>query len=165
MNVSGGLRLLQGKARLGTVVNKKNAAAVALTAVKNEDQRELAKLVESAKQLFNDGPRVTWGGGIMGPKSQVSLAPPGPHPSRVDTCLSPGWRKCACVCLFGCVCACVRPCEPMHVRACACVCACVCAGACMCACIPVSLSGCVHTCTRGLFVSLTLTGSTGKVKC
>lgn len=62
---------MQGKARLGTVVNKKNAAAVALTAVKNEDQRELAKLVESAKQLFNEGPRVSWGGGIMGPKSQV----------------------------------------------------------------------------------------------
>ena len=62
---------LQGKARLGTVVHKKNATALALTAVKGEDNRELAKLVESAKSNFNDGPRVNWGGGIMGPKSQA----------------------------------------------------------------------------------------------
>ena len=40
---------LQGKARLGAVVHKKTATAVALTAVKNEDQREFAKLVESFK--------------------------------------------------------------------------------------------------------------------
>jgi hypothetical protein len=39
----------QGKARLGTVVHKKTATALALTAVKNEDQREFAKLVESFK--------------------------------------------------------------------------------------------------------------------
>jgi large subunit ribosomal protein L7Ae len=62
---------IQGKARLGTVVHQKNAAALALTAVKGEDQRELAKIVESAKSLFNEGPRITWGGGIMGPKSQA----------------------------------------------------------------------------------------------
>jgi large subunit ribosomal protein L7Ae len=61
----------QGKSRLGTVVHQKNAAALALTAVKGEDQRELAKIVESAKSLFNEGPRITWGGGIMGPKSQA----------------------------------------------------------------------------------------------
>lgn len=42
-------RALQGKARLGTVVHKKTATALALTAVKNEDQREFAKLVESFK--------------------------------------------------------------------------------------------------------------------
>ena len=40
---------MQGKARLGTVVHKKTATALALTAVKNEDQREFAKLVESFK--------------------------------------------------------------------------------------------------------------------
>jgi hypothetical protein len=62
---------LQGKARLGQVVHKKTATALALTVVKNEDQREFAKLVESVKQMYNDGPRVAWGGGIMGPKSQV----------------------------------------------------------------------------------------------
>lgn len=63
----------QGKARLGTVVHQKNAAALALTAVKGEDQRELAKIVESAKTSFNEGPRMTWGGGIMGPKSQAKV--------------------------------------------------------------------------------------------
>ncbi len=59
----------QGKARLGTVVHKKTATALALTAVKNEDQRELAKLVDSFKAQFNDGPRVNWGGHILGMKS------------------------------------------------------------------------------------------------
>ena len=52
-------------------MHKKNATALALTGVKGEDQREFAKLVESAKQTYNDGPRISWGGGIMGPKSQV----------------------------------------------------------------------------------------------
>ncbi|KAI3430727.1 hypothetical protein D9Q98_005313 [Chlorella vulgaris] len=63
--------IVKGKARLGTVVHKKTATALALTAVKNEDQREFAKLVESFKTMYNDGPRVSWGGGIMGPKSQA----------------------------------------------------------------------------------------------
>ena len=62
---------MQGRARLGTVVHKKTAAALALTNVKSEDQREFAKIVETAKSSFNDGPRVNWGGGIMGPKSQA----------------------------------------------------------------------------------------------
>ena len=62
---------VQGRARLGTVVHKKTAAALALTNVKSEDQREFAKIVETAKSSFNDGPRVNWGGGIMGPKSQA----------------------------------------------------------------------------------------------
>ena len=61
----------QGKARLGTIVHKKKATALALTGVKGEDQREFAKLVETARQTYNDGPRVSWGGGIMGPKSQA----------------------------------------------------------------------------------------------
>jgi large subunit ribosomal protein L7Ae len=64
--------IVKGKARLGTVVHKKTATALALTAVKNEDQREFAKLVESFKTMYNDGPRVSWGGGIMGPKSQAA---------------------------------------------------------------------------------------------
>lgn len=51
---------LQGKARLGTVVHKKTATALALTAVKNEDQREFAKLVESFK-VGRGAPGVGWG--------------------------------------------------------------------------------------------------------
>ncbi|GAB4820275.1 hypothetical protein N2152v2_007321 [Parachlorella kessleri] len=65
--------IVKGKARLGTVVHKKTATALALTAVKNEDQREFAKLVESAKSMYNDGPRVNWGGHILGVKSQAKL--------------------------------------------------------------------------------------------
>ena len=53
------------------MVHLKTATAVAITGVKNEDQREFAKLVESVRQTYNDGARVSWGGGIMGPKSQA----------------------------------------------------------------------------------------------
>jgi hypothetical protein len=56
------MRARQGKARLGTIVHLKTAAALALTAVKSEDQRELAKIVDSARTSFNDAPRMTWGG-------------------------------------------------------------------------------------------------------
>ena len=65
--------LPQGKARLGQVVHKKTAAALALTAVKNEDQREFAKLVDAFKSQYNEGPRVQWGGHILGVKSQHKL--------------------------------------------------------------------------------------------
>jgi large subunit ribosomal protein L7Ae len=61
--------IVKGKARLGTVVHKKNATALCVTAVKNEDQREFAKLVDSFKAQYNDGPRTQWGGHILGMKS------------------------------------------------------------------------------------------------
>jgi large subunit ribosomal protein L7Ae len=54
-------------------VHKKTATALALTSVKNEDQREFAKLVESFKAQYNDGSRVQWGGHILGVKSQHKL--------------------------------------------------------------------------------------------
>ena len=38
-----------------------------------EDQREFAKLVDTFKAQYNDGPRVQWGGHILGPKSQHKL--------------------------------------------------------------------------------------------
>ena len=67
--------IVKGKARLGAVVHQKNAAALALTEVKGDDSRELAKVVESANALFGkDGPRIGWGGGVMGPKSQAKTA-------------------------------------------------------------------------------------------
>lgn len=61
---------MQGKARLGQVVNKKTASCCALTAIQSEDQRELAQLVETCKSNYNNIKRIAWGGGIMGPKSQ-----------------------------------------------------------------------------------------------
>lgn len=65
--------IVKGKARLGTVVHKKTASVLCLTAVKNEDQREFTKIAESAKSMFNDGSRIGWGGGILGPKSLHAL--------------------------------------------------------------------------------------------
>mmetsp|Transcript_11379 Transcript_11379/g.19953 ORF Transcript_11379/g.19953 Transcript_11379/m.19953 type:complete len:262 (-) Transcript_11379:492-1277(-) len=62
--------IIKCKARLGAIVHKKTATALAITAVKNEDQREFAKLAESFKATYNDGARVNWGGHILGPKSQ-----------------------------------------------------------------------------------------------
>jgi large subunit ribosomal protein L7Ae len=66
--------IVKGKARLGTVVHQKTATCLALTSVKSEDERELAKIVDTSKSMYLDAPRVQWGGGIMGPKSQMKTA-------------------------------------------------------------------------------------------
>lgn len=42
------------QARLGAVVHKKTATALALTAVKPEDKHDFSKLVESVKSSFNE---------------------------------------------------------------------------------------------------------------
>jgi len=66
--------IVKGKARLGTVVHKKTATALCLTEVKSEDQKDLASLVQVVKSNFNEKSeeiRRTWGGGIMGAKSQA----------------------------------------------------------------------------------------------
>lgn len=65
--------IVKGKSRLGTVVHKKTATALALTDVRAEDKQELAALVSAIKANFNDKYEETkkiWGGGIMGQKSQ-----------------------------------------------------------------------------------------------
>lgn len=65
--------IVKGKARLGTVVHKKTATALVLTEVNSADKQELASLVSHIKADFNDKSdeiRKTWGGGIMGFKSQ-----------------------------------------------------------------------------------------------
>ena len=69
--------IVKGKARLGAVVHKKTATALALTAIKNEDKLEFSKLVEAIKASYNDvfqKTSRTWGGGIMGVKSQAKTA-------------------------------------------------------------------------------------------
>ncbi|GLJ14397.1 hypothetical protein SUGI_0232560 [Cryptomeria japonica] len=66
--------IVKGKARLGTIVHKKNATALCLTSVKNEDKMEFSRIVEAIKANFNDKfdeYRRQWGGGIMGTKSQA----------------------------------------------------------------------------------------------
>merc|ERR1719217_1120251 len=69
--------IVKGKARLGAVVHKKTATALALTAIKNEDKLEFSKLVEAIKASYNDvftKTSRTWGGGIMGVKSLASAS-------------------------------------------------------------------------------------------
>ena len=69
--------IVKGKARLGAVVHKKTATALALTAIKNEDKMEFSKLVEAIKRSYNDRfaeANRKWGGGIMGVKSQAKTA-------------------------------------------------------------------------------------------
>lgn len=66
--------IVKCKARLGSVVHKKTATALALTDVKPEDKLEFSKVVESCKLNFNDNAASinrTWGGGALGPKSQM----------------------------------------------------------------------------------------------
>ena len=68
--------IVKGKARLGTVVHKKTAAAVAIQDVRSEDQRELAALVSAAKANFADKyeeQRRHWGGGVLGNKSNEKM--------------------------------------------------------------------------------------------
>jgi len=64
--------IVKGKARLGTVVHKKTATALAFTGVRKEDEGAMAKLVDSVRGNFNDryDDFKKWGGGIMGAKSQ-----------------------------------------------------------------------------------------------
>ncbi len=68
---------LQGKARLGTVVHKKTATALAITNVHKEDEAALAKLIDAVKTNYNDRfeeIRKHWGGGIMSLRTQHRVA-------------------------------------------------------------------------------------------
>merc|ERR1712174_168397 len=69
--------IVKGKARLGKLVHKKTATAVAITNVRTEDKHSLEKIAESVKTNYNerfDEIRRHWGGGVMGNKSQAKLA-------------------------------------------------------------------------------------------
>ncbi|KAJ3213284.1 60S ribosomal protein L8B [Dinochytrium kinnereticum] len=64
--------IVKSKSRLGTVVHKKTATALAITEVRPEDKSELAALVSAVKINYNEKAEETrrqWGGGIMGAKS------------------------------------------------------------------------------------------------
>merc|ERR1719219_1573581 len=64
--------IVKGKARLGKLVHKKTATAVAITAVRSDDKASLERLCEALKSNYNDRVdeiRRHWGGGIMGNKS------------------------------------------------------------------------------------------------
>jgi len=67
--------IVKGKARLGTVVHKKTAAALAIAEVRSEDKSELSKLTQAIKEGFtdkNEEARRHWGGGIMGAKANAA---------------------------------------------------------------------------------------------
>merc|ERR1712194_148247 len=65
--------IVKGKSRLGQLVHKKTASCVALTSVRQEDQKGLDTLMNNFKAQFNDNNehRRKWGGGIMGIKSST----------------------------------------------------------------------------------------------
>jgi large subunit ribosomal protein L7Ae len=67
--------IVKGKARLGTVVHKKTATALALTTVRKEDAAELQQLAGVAREQFNNNAeaRKQWGGGRVGPKAQAVI--------------------------------------------------------------------------------------------
>ena len=65
--------IAKGKARLGQLVHRKTNAVVALCNVDNADEREFAKLCETATAQYNQGTRVPWGGAKLGPKAAAAL--------------------------------------------------------------------------------------------
>merc|ERR1712001_231702 len=69
--------IVKGKARLGKLVHKKTATAVAVTSVRQEDKHSLEKISEAVRTNYNerfDEIRRHWGGGVMGNKSQAKVA-------------------------------------------------------------------------------------------
>jgi len=66
--------IVKGKARLGKVVQKKTATALAIVRVSKEEQSDLAQLTAWARDNYNekyDETRRQWGGGHVGIKSQT----------------------------------------------------------------------------------------------
>lgn len=77
--------IVKSKARLGTLVHKKTATAVALCDVAPEHKQDLAALVQAVKANYNDKFEEVskiWGGGIMGPKSQAMMRKREAHKAR-----------------------------------------------------------------------------------
>ena len=69
--------IVKSKSRLGALVHKKTATAVALVSVRQEDRHEFSQLVTAIRQQYNENAKQierTWGGGIMGIKSQAKKA-------------------------------------------------------------------------------------------
>mmetsp|Transcript_27886 Transcript_27886/g.37245 ORF Transcript_27886/g.37245 Transcript_27886/m.37245 type:complete len:257 (-) Transcript_27886:191-961(-) len=65
--------IVKGKARLGTLVHKKNCAVVALTANNTEDNIKCAQLKTNFMEQFNNTVVRRWGGGHMGLKTVAKL--------------------------------------------------------------------------------------------
>jgi len=68
--------IIKGKARLGAVIHKKTATALAIVDIKDEDKASLGNLVNSIKINYNEKYeefKKQWGGGVMGVKSQAMM--------------------------------------------------------------------------------------------
>lgn len=68
--------IVKGKARLGQIVHKKTAAALAVTDVAKEDVPKLQQLTQNFRTMYIDSAaadRKRWGGGIMGHKAQAVI--------------------------------------------------------------------------------------------
>jgi len=63
--------IVKSKSRLGQLVHKKTASCVAITSVPSSASKDLDTLAASCKASFNENREVlrSWGGGIMGNKS------------------------------------------------------------------------------------------------
>jgi len=67
--------IVKSKSRLGALVHQKTATAIALSAVRPEDRHEFSQIVTAVRQQYNENAKQierTWGGGIMGFKSQAA---------------------------------------------------------------------------------------------
>ena len=64
---------VKGKSKLGQLVHQKNAAVVAVTEVRKEDEGELANLANAFRNNFNENAEIrkVGGGSIRGSKSQI----------------------------------------------------------------------------------------------
>jgi len=67
--------IVKGKARLGYLIHKKTATAVAITDVRREHQPQLDQCIETANNMYADATdaRRKWGGGILGIKAQAVI--------------------------------------------------------------------------------------------
>jgi large subunit ribosomal protein L7Ae len=67
--------IVKGKARLGQLIRRKTATALAVTEVTKEDVAKLDQLTQNFRLMYNDATtdRRRWGGGIMGHKAQAVI--------------------------------------------------------------------------------------------
>jgi len=67
--------IVKNKARLGVLVHQKTATCVAITKVDSSDNSALNKMTDLCRAKFNDNEAAikTWGGGVMGLKTQAKL--------------------------------------------------------------------------------------------
>jgi large subunit ribosomal protein L7Ae len=68
--------IVKSKSRLGQVVHKKTATALAITSVRKEDQAALNTLSQAINENYNerfDDLKKVWGGGLLGRRSKEAI--------------------------------------------------------------------------------------------